>query len=198
MRCLFLLIAALVANCSYAQNFDVEVRAAYFLPQDNQFRKVYHDGWANYQVEAAYHSFCPCGFEFSPWVNFTYFQDNGRSTCQDYHTCVKSGSLTVGAKKFFCLECMDCLNPYLGLGVGVDYKTFNDKSPYVHRHLHKWCPTVIAKSGVQVGLPYCMFLDFFFDYSYTHVCGKHCKNGIKERSFNAGGLSTGAGIGMRF
>lgn len=199
MRYLFMLLAVLVANCSYAQDFDVEFRAAYFLPQDNHFRKVYQDGWADYQIEATYHSLDLCCIEFDPWINFSYYQAKGKSTCLDYRSRVRSGSLTVGAKKTLCLDGLDNLSPYLGLGVGADYKTFNDRSPYLHGHLVKWCPTVIAKSGVLVNIPCsCLFLDFFLDYSWTYVCGKHCKDGIRERSFNAGGLFAGAGIGYRF
>lgn len=45
-------ITAFVGNCSYAQNLDVQFRVAYFTLQDSHFRKTYHTGWADYQIEA--------------------------------------------------------------------------------------------------------------------------------------------------
>lgn len=105
MRCLVVFITALVGNCSYGHNLDVLFRVAYFTPQDSHFRKTYHTGWADYQIEAGYHSCSLCCFEFDPWINF--------------HARVRSGSLKVGAKKIFCFSCLDCLSPYLDLGVGI-------------------------------------------------------------------------------
>src|SRR5581483_594436 len=179
-------------STSRKRNLDMALRVAYFRPDDSRYRRIYHDGWADFQIEAAWRQWTVC----APWANFSYFQQGGHSTCQHHYTQVISAMFTTGAKKFFCEKSR--WNSYLGAGIGFDYKHFHDRAYYVHKNISRWSPVLIAKSGLQVKLPHHMFFDFFLDYAYIPVFAEHCKHGIHQRGFNSGGLFVGGGFGARF
>lgn len=184
-------ILIFIAGHCTAQQFDLQLRTSYFIPQDGTFRSTFQNGWEDFQIEASYDQCWEC----VPWVNVSYYEQTGKSSCEKKYTRITSGSLTAGAKKYFCP--WDCWKPYLGVGVGVDYKVFHDKASYVNKHLTKWCPTLILKSGLERDIGCNWFINCYLDYSYTQIFGKSCKDGIRQRSCDAGGLFAGVGVGMR-
>ncbi len=195
---LFVIFFSMLINIAHADCFDLQLRTSFFLPQDSTLRKVYKNGWEDGQFEISYNN----DWYLTPWINLTYYETSGHSTCQKKHSRLTSRSLTFGAKKYLCCFSQEFgggyFTPYLGIGVGVDYKTFHDKADYVRKELNRWSPTIILKSGIEIDLSCNFFLNFYLDYSYSAIFGKRCCNGIRYRSFDAGGLFAGVGIGMHW
>lgn len=199
MKKCILLLLVIMGWMSSAQALDVEVRAAYFSPQDSRMRKIYGSGFAEWELEAALplgcYWDCACGFD--GFVNVAYYQKSGTSTCRlvKDSTTVKNWAFNFGVLREF--DTCTCFRPYLGLGFGGVHVDFHDRSDYVKKHNDQWGVATLVKTGVKVDVMCNVFVDVFVDYTYHwfKFDKKHCR---ENRNVNTGGVLVGAGIGYRF
>lgn len=199
MKRFFLFMFCLVSQISLVQAFDIQGRVAYFYPQDNRIREVYSDqGFPEYEIEVsqALSSTCQCDQDLDGFINLSFYQKNGHSTCLHNHSSVTNWDLNFGVKKSFTL--FEMFKPYLGFGVGVAYVRFHDRSHYVKSHVSSYGPSILAKSGVKYDLSCNLFLDMFLDYSYQWFNFNSKKRSVAVRNVNAGGLKLGLGLGYKF
>ncbi len=179
-----------------AHDVLLEFKAAYFLPTNSCFKKIYPHGGALYGPEIT--------FQFSEqhenWYGFAsvdYFSKKGHSIGLGTPTEVKLIPLAFGLKYFvpFCYG-----DVYVGLGFEpVHVKTINC-SPFVSPYTSQWAFGGIAKIGTYIDLPCNFILDLFIDYSFAKT---HCNNTcqtltVGSQEANVNGALFGAGLGYRF
>ena len=179
---------------------EIEIRAAYFAPQDDRMRDIYSNGFTEYEVEVSTKLDClsPCAPSFDAFINFATYQKEGTSTCtlQKDHTTVRNSALNVGIKRYLDILCLD-FHPYLGLGVGVANVRFHDKSHHVKEHINEWGGALLLKSGIKYNIMCNFFADLFLDYSYQWFSfhKRHC---AEVHDVNPGGVMVGLGAGFEF
>lgn len=200
MKKMILFTLFILIQIASVQAFDVEARAAYFLPQDSRMRDIYSKkGFAEYEIEAANplsDLFCTCPSEWDGFVNLSFYQKHGRSTCINDKTQVTNWTLNFGVKRYFIV--CESFRPYLGLGCGAAHVKFHDESDYVSKHTKRWGVAILAKSGIRYDLTCNLFLDLFADYSYSWFNFQHRKSCVSVRNVNTGGLKLGLGLGYQF
>jgi outer membrane protein W len=184
---LSMLFATLSAN-----EILVEGKAAYFLPQNNKFQKIYTGGGL-YGIEASYEAWC----RTHVWASVDSFTRKGSSLGCHSPTRISMVPIGLGLKYFLCLPNLPA-ELYVGAGVTGTYVHMHDKSPYVISKISKWGVGGIAKVGTLVHFD-CLFLDLFVNYSYCPIDFHHNRDGaVSRNSMNFGGWAFGLGIGYRF
>lgn len=175
------------------QALDVfaEVKAAYFRPDSNKFRRIYSDNGI-YGLEVS----CQAWNQFYAWTSVSYFSKRGSSIGVHDRTRIMLAPVGFGLKYLYCINRATL---YLGLGALGTYLHIRDHSPYVVRKTSKWGWGGIAKAGVLVDICKSVFVDCFIDYSFTEMDfhEKHHKTIYRHR-IDLNSLSVGAGLGYRF
>lgn len=199
MKKILLLLIGIVSQMAALQAFDIEARVAYFYPQDNRLREIYgKNGWVDYQIEASapLNLCCDCSCNWDLWFNASYYQKRGHSTCLHNKTRVQNWAFNFGVKRYF--DTCTCFRPYLGLGGGFAHVEFNDRSPFVKRHIDRWGGALLAKSGIKYDISCHVFVDLFVDYGLNWYSSKHSREGVRTRSIDTGGVKAGLGLGYQF
>jgi opacity protein-like surface antigen len=200
MKKILLLALLFISQMSCLKAFDIQARAAYFLPEDSRMRDVYSKkGFAEYELEAStplasLYECAPCNWD--AFTNLSFYQKRGRSSCFNDRSRVTNWTLNFGVKRYF--DTCWCFRPYLGVGAGAVHARFHDESDYVSRHTNKWGVAILAKSGIRYDVTCNLFLDFFADYSYSWFNFHHRKSCVAVRNVNTGGLKLGLGLGYQF
>lgn len=163
-------------------NMALEFRTGAFLPSDHRFRDIYGDAKVCYEVEA---STDLCG-DIDMWTNFNFFTADGHvRNCGSSRIHIYS--IAVGPKMDFCLT--ECVNLYAGIGLSVASTKIKNHSCN-KESVTKASWGGVLKSGFNIALYECVFLDLFADYVYQPVS--------YHRRTNVGGFRLGAGIGAKF
>ena len=103
---------------------------------------------------------------------------------------------TLGVKYYpFCNY--QCFSPYLGIGAGLAYIHYKDDSFYVRRNTDLFGGALLVKSGVEMALKNCYFLDAFCDYSWHKFERNSHKKHTKVHNPQTGGIKVGLGIGKK-
>jgi opacity protein-like surface antigen len=193
MKKTLLLSAFLLHLTPMIHAFDVELRAAYFNPQDRHIRQIYgNNGLAEFEIELANPVI---NKHWAVWGNISYYRKHGRSACLHDKTHISNWAVTSGLKYYLCRS--DPLSPYIGLGAGFDNVHFNNHSSYV-QSIDQWGIATLAKSGVECKLTEWLFLDLFADYSYNWLRTKRSRHCLQSWNINTGGFKAGAGFIFRF
>ena len=181
-----------------ARDIILEFKAAYFLPTNHDFRRIY-SGSALYGPELTV-QIC----DESNWYAFAsldYFQKKGRSCGLCSKTKVSLLPLGLGVK-YFVPTCYEKADFYLGLGFQPEWVRTKDCSPFVIPKLSRWGFGGIAKAGMYCHLPCNFLIDIFVDYSFVwapkHGSCKSCTGPVVPLKANLGGAIFGLGLGYKF
>lgn len=188
---IFVAIMSLIPAAS-AHDIIIEAKGAYFLPINQKFRKIYHNGGGIYGLEATFmvHKY------FYGFLGADFFRAEGHSMGFDDITKATIVNIELGAKCFIPV----CIgNAYVGLGILPTMLHTHDDSPYIVPNQTEWDCGGIAKLGIYIDLPGCCVLDLFVDYSFVTIHFTNPAYVITE-SHNAhlSGCWFGGGLGYRF
>lgn len=191
------LLSLLVSFCLVptwltGEGFDIGARAGYFLPMSDNVRKIYSDGWAEYELDASYQIYCP----WSIWANVGYMHVNGHSIVLHNHTDLTMVPVALGLKYDWKLNCD--FNAYLGVGGSYSILRIHDKSPFVHQHIHSYGWGVTAKSGLQYRFACWGYIEGFVDYNWTQFDFSGHKDNIYRNNLDMSNFLFGGGIGLTF
>lgn len=197
--CSFLLTALLLTSLQAEENSQdccnslellPELRVSYFYPTHHRFRKIYGEGGL-YSAEFSMQAWR----ELYPFASVGYFHKSGRSIGFHNRTDITIVPISLGLKYIYP---MDCISPYLGLGVLGGYVHTHDHGSTVRSKISRWGIGGIAKGGFLAYVTCDLFLDFFVDYGYLPVDYHHHQAGVFSHDANISFISTGAGLGYRF
>lgn len=194
-------ITTLILSISLcARDVILEFKAAYFLPTDSVFKRIYHKGGALYGPEFTV-QLCDDNKHWYGFASVDYFQKKGRSLGLCDFTKVSLVPLSIGLKYFTPIVC-DCADFYLGLGFQPVYVRTKNCSNSITIKQSRWGFGGIAKAGAYWYLPHNFVLDFFVDYSFVKIGCKRssqCLAGnTTSRKADVSGAIFGVGLGYRF
>jgi hypothetical protein len=166
-----------------AQTGTLEFRTGAFFPARKDFRKIYGNAGADYQIQASM-GFCSC---IDLWAQVDFYPKRGRiKGCGSSKIDIVNFSL--GPRYVFPLS--NCINAYAGAGLVAGYSRIRNRIFCSRNKESTGSVGGVVKSGINIYLNCHIFLDLFVDYSYVRA--------YFHRRVNVGGLTTGAGIGYRF
>jgi hypothetical protein len=202
MKSLKLICAVLASGLSVipmeARDIILEFKAAYFLPTDSDFRRLYK-GSALYGPELTVQiANCRNWYAFA---SLDYFQKKGRSCGFCSSTKVSLLPLGLGLK-YFVPTCYEKADFYVGLGFQPEWARTKDCSSFVIPRISRWGFGGIAKAGMYCHLPCNFLIDLFVDYSFVWASKggscKSCTGPVIPLKANLGGAIFGVGLGYRF
>ncbi len=175
----------------------VEFKAAYMLPTNHLFKKIY-GGNAIYGPEVTVEM---CG----PWYVFgavDFLNGSGKSIGLCTPTKVNIVDMEIGLKYLMPFEkCSSVCDTdlYVGLGVLPSHVHTHDFSPDVIQNRSKWTCGGILKAGAYVTVCESFVVDLFFNYSISKFKFNCCPTaGTQSHSARTDGCWFGAGFGYRF
>src|SRR5581483_3832899 len=193
MKKIVSLSAFLLSLYNIADATNLELRGAYFYPQDHHIRNVYgNNGFGEYEIEG---SGPVINDRWALWGNLSYYGKHGRSSCLKERTHLYNTALNFGLKYYVYDN--DPVKIYFGLGAGMDFLRLHNHSHTIHS-VNKWGLATLAKSGIECRLKRLIFLDFFVDYSYNCSPTKTSRHCISSWNLNTGGVKAGVGLGFHF
>ena len=177
--CLIPLTGSLHAD----RGLSVEGRVSAFFPLSQCFRDAYGDVGACYGIEVS-KTFCK---SYDAWVDADYFtKERYQDGCCSSEVDIVNTS--IGARYRFGWT--PCLTSYVGIGPGLSWLYFKNKSCCDEGSHTKLVAGLVVKTGIFYQFYKCYFVDLFVDYSYLPV--------KFESTIDIGGFKTGLGLGMRF
>ncbi len=177
-----------------ARIVDIEIKPAYFYPQDKVFRHVYHKG-----------GFIILGdLDFYIWKNYvTFFLEGGyfhrdgtiREPDSNIHTTVTQAPVTVGFGLNYPIY--DWWDIYAKIGPNYVYTKATQHSPLFAPSIKKHCFGVTFGIGTKFNFATYGLVDIFINYRYDR---KEIHDSLSSSTFHRflGGLDIGAGLGVRF
>lgn len=183
-------------------------RFAWFLPQSKHIQRIYGDhGYPEYELEASMALTrtpkCECSSHESKcephwmgWANWSIYEKSGHSTCLKNSSHMINNAVNFGAKYYFFH--MHGFRPYLGFGIGFAHVRFSDHSKFVRKHVDKWGPSLLVKSGIECDLSCHWYADVFVDYGSNWFSAPRSPHCVKTNDINTGGGKFGLGLGYRF
>lgn len=169
--------------CCDPFDFAVEARVAYYHPSSSKVRRIYGDGWADYQLEISKGVFC----DWRIWAGVSGFSREGDSIGFHDHTRLQLIPLSFGVKYFF--PCWDDCKLYLGGAACYSFLRINDDSDYIRRHTHKNDWGGLIQAGLTYNFWDCAYVSFFVDYFFQEFRfhDSHRSSGDSYGSFYDGG-----------
>lgn len=207
-------------DCCEPLDITAEARVAYYHPSSKKVRRIYGDGWADYQLEISkgFKGFGCMGcngfgddLEWRIWAGVSGFSRKGESYgYEHHHTRLELIPVNLGLKLFYPIFCNTKI--FIGGAGCYSFLRIHDNDHYVHEHVRKesW------GGLVQTGLTYnfscwgvvSIFADYFFQrfhfnhdthyssyYSSTYF---HDSRYIERHDLNLNGYKIGVGLGVTF
>lgn len=210
--------------CDASWGITAEARVAYYHPSSKKVRRIYGDGWADYQFELSksFKSFGGlfgsrgCGsnceeneIEWRIWAGVSGFSRKGESIHFHDDTRLQLIPISLGVKIFYPLFCN--IKAFIGGAVCYSFLRIHDDSDYVHKHIRKEDWGGLLQSGLAYN--FCdwgvvsVFFDYFFQrfhfhdthYSSFYRSSYYYDDGYIERyNLNMNGYKVGVGLGLTF
>jgi outer membrane protein len=200
----------------------VEGRVAYYHPSSRRVRRVYGNGWPDYQIEISKqcHGFSLYGFpwrwniDWRIWGGISGFSRKGESFGYHHnHTRLQLIPVSLGTKFFYPLTCN--MDIYLGGGLCLSFLHITDHSQFVHKHTRREEWGGLIQSGITYKVCDCFYgnviVSAFFDYFFQrfHFCDSrehsfcrsrrfHDTRFIERHDLKLNGYKVGVGLGMIF
>lgn len=191
-----LLIGTLSANCisDFCTDISINGRVAYFRPVSKKIRRIYDNGWADYQIELS-KEFYP---NIQAWIGVSGFSKKGDSIGFHNSTRLQLIPLSFGLKYVYPFTCN--LEGYLGLGACYSFLRIRDHSNYVIQHISKNDWGGVGQIGLYYHLQNGFFLNAFVDYYYQKFDFHHVDYSYYtvRHDLNISAWLFGGGIGYRF
>lgn len=176
-------------------DFSVNVRAAYLHPTSSQVRKIYGNGWADYQLELAT-NILP---NWQVWGGVSGFGKKGHSIGLEDRTHLRLIPVSLGLKYLF--NCGQDLDFYVGGGLCYSFLNIKDKSPVFDEHISKRAFGFVLQSGVYYYFYECFFVNLFADYYFQrfHLGHNNSESSYTEwNDLDMSAFKAGLGIGIQF
>ncbi len=185
-------------NCCWRDRFSVVLRNAYFYPQSDVLRKIFHRGghsgggyWVEGDVRCKVWEGCG---NLVVEASGSYFQHRGKPiitpcpttplvqpVCEE-RTKVQIPTFGLGLKYFWSIinerchhRLTDC-SLFIGGGMRAFFYREFDNSPYVRRHVKKNTVGGMVDAGVQMEFCDRWLLELFFEYNIKTLKTKCEKN----------------------
>lgn len=192
----FFFLGHLSADClsDYCPTVCVNARVAYFRPESKKVRKIYADGWADYQLEV-FQELCP---NWQIWSGISGFSKKGHSLELHDHTKLQLIPLSLGLKYIYPFTCN--LDGYLGVGACYSFLHIRDHSDYVEQHISRQDWGGVGQIGLYYQAQQGFFINLFADYFYQRFYFHHVdfSHYVQRHNLNLSGWKLGAGIGICF
>lgn len=183
-----------------------DFRVAYYSPSSSKVRKIYGDGWADYQVELSKDIWC----DLRGYVGVSGFSQDGHSICQHDKTTIQLIPISFGLKYDFPI--FNCTKLYIGGAACYSLLRIRDHSDYVHKHVNKNEWGGIVQSGISYKFWQCFELSIFADYYFQRFdfsknsrisdsgYGSYYGRGgyVKRNNLNMNGYKVGGGLAFSF
>lgn len=187
-------------DCSKIRwGFEVSGRAAALVPVSSKIRKLYGDGWGDYQIELS-QSFPKV---LSAWAGVQYAYSNGHSIsscsgCIRTETKIHLWPLSAGLKYNFYFG--SCTDVYLGAGVAYTFLRIHDHWPFVKHHTSKGGFGGLFKLGAKHYFTRLFFIEAFADYLLQRFYFHTTSSGqfVQRHTLNMDALLLGGGVGFHF
>ncbi len=186
-------------------DFSVEARVAYFHPSSKKVRRIYSEGWADYQLEFS----APLGCNWRLWSGVSGFSRKGHSIGFYNDTRLQLIPISLGLKYVYPIA--HCTSIYVGGAACYSSLRIKDHSDYVHEHTRKRAFGGIAQVGLYYSVTDWLFLDVFADYYFQRFHFKHhsyisydgsgydsSSRFVERNTLNMSGYKVGAGVGVTF
>lgn len=208
--------------CDSPWGIRAEARVAYYHPSSKKVRRIYGDGWADYQLELSKSfigfgglgSGCGCSgledIEWRIWAGVSGFSKKGKSIGFHDDTKLQLIPISFGLKIFYPIFC----NTKIFIGGAACYSLLriHDDSEYVHEHIRKESWGGLFQSGVTYDFCDWAYVSLFFDYyfqrfhfhddkvsSFYDSSYHFSSSGYVERfDLNMNGYKVGLGLGVSF
>lgn len=214
----------LLDSCSLWEDISLEARVAYYHPSSHRVRKIYKNGWADYQLELSkgFGFGCGCEKNWRVWAGVSGFSVSGRSylSCYDQwgnatncsfcgefsenqfrdRTTLRMIPVSLGVKYVFNVD--PCLSLYLGGAACYSFLRIRDHSNYVHEHVRKNDWGGLIQSGLYYRVTPCIYVSAFADYlfQYFHFSDHYVSGSryVERNNLNMSGYKLGVGLGVVF
>lgn len=173
------------------KSYSLKARVSAFLPHDYAMGKIYGKVWPAYALEGNY----LINEHLSPFLNTAFYYASGKSLGLKDKTEIFMMPITGGANYFWTAT--PNLRPFLGVGMGAVYTSFNNHSAYVQRHPHAWGFSLLTQAGMEVSFCNRLFADLFTAYRWQFPHFKKSP-GVETTQVQMGGWELGGSIGGRF
>ncbi len=186
---------------SWTQDISLNARVAYFHPNSDKVRKIYSEGWPEYQLELS-KGFCQ---NWQAWAGVAWSSKKGRSLGLHDETRLRLLPISLGVKYLWCVY--PDTKFYLGAGVCYSMLHIKDHSPFVHEKVSKNAFGGIVQSGLYYDINCMFFVNVFFDYYFQRFdfsnrhhsgSGSGSSSFVERHNADLSGYKTGAGIGVNF
>ena len=193
-------------DCCESLDISVEGRVAYFHPSSSKVRRIYGDGWADYQLEISKGVY----ENLRIWAGVNGFSRGGESKgFHHHHTRLQLIPINFGLKYYipFCTD----FNFYLSGAASYSFLRIKDNSHYVHEHTHKNGWGGLVQAGITYDFWRCAYVNLFaegffqeFDFHNSHGSSGYgsynssSSRFIKRHKLDMSGYKLGVGIGYTF
>lgn len=177
---------------SECEPFSFELKAEYFVFQNEKMRKIYGKGALEVEASSTY----SLSDTFQIYGSVGYLETKGKSINFDQKTTFWKVPVDLGLRAIFNLGCS--LDWYLTVGPRYFYAHQKNKSSYVNKKIGKSGVGGFANSGFNYYLSESFFVDLFASYSYEPICFSTTKKGVYSKTVQVGGYSIGGGLGYTF
>lgn len=199
----------------------VEARVAYYHPSSNKVRRIYGDGWADYQLEVSSKlgNLWGIGNFLRNWLcdgsylrlcaGVSGFSRHGDSIGFHNRTNLQLLPVSLGLKYYVPIGCNTEF--YLGGAGCYSFLRIRDHSEYVHEHVRKEAWGGLVQTGVTYSWSEYIIVSAFFDYffqrfdfsssDHNYGYGSSYYYGsryIERKPLNMDGYKVGVGLGIEF
>lgn len=190
---------------SFFSDVAVEARVAYYSPSSKKVRKIYGNGWADYQIEIS--KGIGCGWRV--WTGVSGFSRTGYSLDFGNKTNLQLVPVNLGLKYNYNLN--QDLSVFVGGAGCYSFLNIHDHSDYVKQHTHKGAWGGLVQSGLKYNFSNCgyvsVFADYFFQEFKFHDTHDSAFQGstyyypsryVNRETVDFNGYKVGVGIGFAF
>lgn len=174
-------------------DFTLEAKVSYFRPCESNVRKIYGDGWVDYDVESEQFW---CGNNWSIWEGVSWIDQTGDSKGMHNKTNLRLFSARFGMHYF--IDITPCLDFYLGSGLCYNYLRIHDHSDVMRSQISDSGVGGIFQTGLRYSLCGCFFADLTIEYLYQKFQFGDHHHGVKRHDLDLSGFKLGGGIGYQF
>ena len=174
----------------------IEGRVSYFRPQDKILRKIYGEGWADYQFLLGYYFTC----RWSLLALGGYRERTGHAlNLYTRTTRTKVQEVPLSLEVRYNYICCPCWKLYLGMGPSVLFFKETLYLPGAKEHNSKEMWGGYVETGTLINIYKDVLLDIFVGYScYPKEGFSSAVNNGSGASLKLGGLQAGLGLGYQF
>lgn len=194
-------------DCCGPLDIAIETRVAYYRPSSGKVRRIYGDGWTDYQLEVS-KGFCR---DWRIWAGVNGFSRNGNSIGFHNRTTLQLVPVNFGVKYFppFFPMCKE-VKFFIGAAACYSFLNIKDHSEYILHHTHKTGWGGLIQAGINYyfweGAYVSLFADGYFQEFGFHNSYVSSGSGLDDsrssedvrKHLDMSGFKIGVSIGYNF